>query len=77
MARTANFSDETYSQLEKMARNLGFDSVERMIESWLWEAELRRREEVGRRIDEHREQMYAKYGLMEDSTEMIRQDRER
>ena len=76
MGRAVDFSEETYTQLEKMAQTLGFENIERLIKEWLWEAELRRRQELGRRIDEHREEMYAKYGLMPDSTELIRQDRD-
>ena len=77
MSKAVDFPDETYAQLEDMARTLGFDNVRRLIEQWLWEAELRRRQELGRKIDEHREEMFKKYGLMKDSTELIRQDRER
>lgn len=77
MGRAVNLSEETYTELEKMAHSLGDGDIERLIKQWLREAELRRRQELGRRIDEHREQMFAKYGVMPDSTELIRQDRER
>lgn len=63
--------------LEKLARQQGLDSVEHLIKAWLHEAELRRRQELGERIDAHRERMFAKYGLMEDSTAIVREDRER
>lgn len=39
--------------------------------------ELRRRAEVVRRIDENRERLFLKYGTMPDSTELIREDRDR
>lgn len=77
MGRAVDFSEETYTQLEKMAQTLGFENIERLIKQWLWEAELRRRQELAHRIDQHREEMLAKYGVMSDSTEIIRQDRER
>jgi hypothetical protein len=60
-----------------MARNLGIEDIELLVKQLLWEAELRRRQEVGRRIDDHREKMFAKYGLMRDSAELIREDRDR
>ena len=77
MSKAVDFSEETYTKLQETASRLGFDSVEQMVKQWLWEVELRRRQELGRRIDEHREEMLAKYGVMSDSTELIRQDRER
>ena len=77
MSKAVDFSEEIYTQLQKTARNLGFDTIEQLVKQWLREAELRRRHELGRRIDNHREEMLAKYGVMSDSTELIRQDRER
>ena len=36
----------------------------------------KRRSDVFRRIDEQREKLYRKYGMMEDSTKLIREDRD-
>ncbi|MEO6458431.1 MAG: antitoxin [Chloroflexia bacterium] len=77
MNRAVDFSEETYTQLQETARRLGFDNIEQLVKQWLWEVELRRRQELGRKIDKHREEMLARYGVMSDSTELIRQDRER
>lgn len=77
MNTAVDFSEETYTQLQETAHRLGYDSIEEMVKQWLREVELRRRQELGQRIDKHREEMFAKYGLMGDSTELIRQDRER
>ena len=38
---------------------------------------LERRREVVQRINELREQMFEKYGVMPDSVDLIREDRER
>lgn len=39
-------------------------------------AEEERRKDVFRRIEEIRERLYRKYGKMEDSTKLIREDRD-
>lgn len=40
------------------------------------EAEEERRKDVFQRIEELRERLYRKYGKMEDSTKLIREDRD-
>lgn len=40
------------------------------------EAEEERRKDVFRRIDELREELYRKYGRFDDSTKLIREDRD-
>ncbi|HEX9989994.1 MAG TPA: hypothetical protein VGE45_16170 [Chloroflexia bacterium] len=84
-------SDEVYNWLEREAGKRGLESVEHLLEVWrrerraapdneegeLTEEELQRRLDLVRRIDELRERIYAKYGYLGDSTEMIREDRER
>jgi hypothetical protein len=92
MSRTLTIPDALYQRLEAAARSRGLESVERLIEQWDLptpagpppaaparpdEAELRRRDEVVRRIDELRERLFLKYGTMPDSTDLIREDRER
>ncbi len=77
MSKAIELTDDIYARLDDLARKSGFDNISRLIEAWLREVELRRREELVRRIDEHREEMFAKYGEMEDSVFSIREDRER
>lgn len=77
MGRTLDLSDDVYTRLRRLAQWRGLDAVEVLIEELLREAEIQRRQELGKRIDTHREEMLAKYGVMADSTELIRDDRER
>lgn len=76
MGKTLTVSDDVYEQLERLAKAQGAGNVEALL-ARLWQDELRRRREVGRRIDALRERLFAKYGYLGDSTEMIREDRER
>ena len=77
MSRTLTISDELYTRLEKEAQMRGL-SIERLIEEWERnEANLLQRQDVVRGIDGLREQLFAKYGEMPDSSEMIREDRAR
>ncbi len=76
MGKTLTVTDEVYEQLERLAKAQGADSVEGLL-ARLWQDELHRRREVGRRIDSLRERIFTKYGYLGDSTEMIREDRER
>lgn len=82
MSHTLTISDALYARLETLAHKHGLRSVqeliERLIEMWQAKAdELRRRQEVVRRIDALRESLFAMYGQMPDSVELIRADRER
>ncbi len=77
MSRTLTVSEDVYNWLQEEAANRGVDSAALALEQMRHEETVRRRQEVGRRIDEHREQLFAKYGLMPDSTELVREDRER
>lgn len=82
MSQTLTISDALYTQLQATARARGLDSLEELIRQLveMWQSrvdELRRRQEVVRRIDALRERLFAKYGQMADSVELIRTDRER
>ena len=77
MSKVVELADDTYARLDELARKSGFDNISQLIESWAREVELQHREELIRRIDERREEMFAKYGKMEDSVPSIREDRER
>jgi len=59
-------------------RARGLNSVEQLPEQWeLSDDELRHRQEVVRQIDTLREHLFAKYGEMPDSVDLIRDDRTR
>ncbi len=75
MSQTLILSDTLYGQLEAAARARGLSSVEELIRQWV--DELYRRQETVRRIDLLREKLFAKYGEMSDSVELVRADRER
>jgi hypothetical protein len=78
MSQTLTISDQLHTELEAAARARGFDSIERLLEYYqASDEELRRRQEVVRRIDEIRTRIYDTYGEMPDSTALIREDRER
>lgn len=76
MSKIITLSDDTYEQLQRLAEKSGRENVERYL-AGLWEAELHRRQELGHRIDDLRERIFAKHGYLGDSTELIREDRER
>ncbi len=76
MGKTLTIPDEVYQQLERLAEAQGADNVEALL-ARLWQDELHRRRELGRRIDALRERLFDKYGNLGGSTEMICQDRER
>jgi hypothetical protein len=79
MSKTLTVSDEVYSGLEAVAKRQGMESVERLLESWsaAAEAELEERHQAVRRIQELSRHLYEKYGEMEDSTLIVREDRAR
>jgi predicted CopG family antitoxin len=78
MSRTITISDELYAKLEAEARLRGLDSVEHFLEHWQApETELLQRKEVVRDIDDLRSRLFAKYGELPDSVELLREDRAR
>ncbi len=78
MSRTLEISDELYTRLEAEAKKKGLESVESYLEvSLLKKEDKDRGEAAARRVLELREQFSKKYGKMPDSTELIREDRER
>lgn len=73
--QTLTISDSLYQRLMAEARLQGM-SVEQLIEEWeSKESEIRRRQEAGKRIKNIYKEMEAKYGLMPDSAELVRDDR--
>jgi hypothetical protein len=77
MSQTLTISEALYHRLESEARLRGL-SIEQLLEEWeRRESELKRREEAVREINSLRERIFAKYGEMPDSTELLREDRGR
>jgi hypothetical protein len=78
MSYTLTISDTLYARLEAAARARGMNDIEELLEDWqAREDELLRRQEVVRQIDTLRGQLFAKYGELPDSTDLLRADRER
>lgn len=74
--QTLTISDSLYQRLMAEAQLQGM-SVEQLIEEWeSKESEIRRRQEAGKRIKNIYKEMEAKYGLMPDSAELVREDRD-
>jgi hypothetical protein len=78
MSRTLTIPDELYERLELEARARGLRGVERLLDCVARRKDsLSQRREAVRRIDDLREQLFAKYREMPDSTELLREDRDR
>ena len=78
MSRTITISDELYARLEAEAQARGLKSVERLLEEWEQNgAALKQRRDVVQRIDSLRERLFARYGEMPDSVDLVREDRAR
>lgn len=75
MSQTLTISDELYVRLEHSARQQGFDSVEQLLDTWLRMVEDRK--VTVQRIDALRARLFKSYGTMPDSTELVREDRQR
>ncbi len=74
--QTLTISQALYRRLETEAQ-LQSLSIEQLIEQWEHQlSEIKRRQEAGRVIKETFKKMKAKYGLMPDSAELIREDRD-
>jgi SOS response regulatory protein OraA/RecX len=82
MSQTLIVSDTLYAQLEATAHARGLSSVEELLQQLIEMGRARieefsRRQQAVQRIDALRAQLFAKYGQMADSVELIRADRER
>jgi hypothetical protein len=78
MSRTLTIPDELYERLEAEARARGLKGVENLLDSLARDEDsLSQRKEAVRRINALREQLFAKYGEMPDSVELLREDRAR
>ena len=75
---TLIISDTLYGKLQASACKRGFKDIEGLLELWLnREEKFTERKQVVHLIDNLRKSLYEKYGLMADSTDLIRRDRER
>jgi hypothetical protein len=78
MSQTLVISDELYAHLSASARRRGFASVEELLAEWQSHCENgHERRRAVQTIDALRARLFATYGEMPDSTELIREDRER
>ena len=78
MSRTITISDELYARLEAKAQMQGLDTVEQLLERLHpAEPELLHRRKVVQQIDNLRNRLFAQYGEMPDSVELLREDRAR
>ena len=77
MDATLTLSDDLYRRLEALAQRQGLD-IEALLERWeRSEAEQRHREEAVQAVRQLQRQFGERYGKMEDSTRLLRTDRER
>lgn len=78
MSRTLTISDELYGRLESEARSRGLKSVEELLDRLQsQQTDIALRRDVVRGIDYLRERLFARYGEMPDSVDLLREDRAR
>ncbi|MGA7729940.1 MAG: hypothetical protein WCD37_01570 [Chloroflexia bacterium] len=77
MGKLIPLDDELYRELEEIAARTGLGGAERVIVEISEVEGSYRRREAARRIKEVYVYMKAKYGRMENSVELIREDRAR
>jgi len=78
MSQMLEISDSLYMRLQTETRRRGLDKIEELLELWHPDIDdLNDRQQIVHRIDALRKQLCTRYGLMPDSTDLIREDRER
>ena len=78
MSRSITISDDLYAKLEAAAQRRGLPKVEELLEQWqVADTELAQRAQVVQRIHSLQAHMFATYGKMPDSVDLIREDRDR
>jgi predicted CopG family antitoxin len=81
MSKTLTVSEETYKNLDALAKLRGFKSIEQFLEKdkLLFErrTELERRQKLGEEMKKLREKILRENGVMPNSVDLIREDRER
>jgi hypothetical protein len=77
MTRILSIPDRLYGELEQSAQLRGLPQIEQLIEAWQQEERLwRERETTVDRIRSFRAELEQRYGMMEDSLDLIREDRD-
>jgi predicted CopG family antitoxin len=77
MSQTITISDDLYQALEGKAKKQGRSIEEMLAHEYTDRVDIAKRKEVARQVEEIRKRVSAKHGVMPDSVELIRQDRER
>ena len=78
MSRTLTISDKLYERLEAEAVARGFENVEQLLEEHASNgSDFPQRRAVVDDIDQLRNRLFATYGEMPDSTNLIHEDRAR
>lgn len=83
MSVTLTVSDKTFQKLTTTAKLTGKQNVEQLLGEWNGtvngapEHDTTERRVVVQKIKAFRKKMFEKYGTMSDSTEIIREDRNR
>lgn len=78
MNRTLTISEPLFTKLEASSLRRGLSNIVELLELWLRHEEERyQRQQAVKQIDALRERLRATYGEMNDSVELIRQDRGR
>jgi hypothetical protein len=79
MHHTLTISEGLYARLESEVKRRGLSNIEQLLAT-IWhspEEPLLTRQEIVHRIDALRERLFARYGKMNDSVALIREDRAR
>jgi hypothetical protein len=77
MSKTFAVSDAVYDRLSIVARQQGLPSIEALLERWFRGETPEPRQAAVDRILARQFEMKAKYGKQPDSTDLIREDRNR
>ena len=78
MSRTLTISDDLYQRLQAEAGARGLSSVEQLLEERTSNgSDLAQRGDAVKEIDLLRNRLFARYGEMPDSTDLISEDRAR
>jgi hypothetical protein len=78
MSHTITISDSLYTRLQKAMRARGADNLETLLADLTnGNDETTTRRAAVQQINELRERLFAKYGPLPDSAELLREDRAR
>ena len=77
MSQTIIISDTLYAKLDAARRERGFSNIEQLLENLHEDINESHRQQIARRIEELSQRLSQRYGIMPDSVDLIREDRER